>query len=1709
MAGNSFSFEEGLGPTAERKPGFVPADRTSKRVRETLLDPEDFEPTATNVFGELPKDPQVLDVISRAAKEAGVPVEYGLALAQQESGYNPKAYNKEFGASGMFQYIPQTARDRGIDPFDPAASATAAMQDFAQQMKKGGVEWAIKHHFAGPDTKGHGKKTRQYLADVSKRAEDIRRLLGEGSTGGDEDTGSSDDTSKQTIGTFSFEDGLGARTAVATAPEETPEDNTSFLDILGSAAKRGAEIAQDKISGLFEHVQNRLLTDLGQIAADDPRYTPTKYAFDPFAEGRDIRSREEARKRGEDLPPPKPGFWANLENPVKLLTEDSLPANFIEMLGNAPAAERKQFLDARKVVMQENIVNNPEKFPAVSVQAAKQAIAQREQKQNPGIAEMWNDLKQAAKEDPGRFGAAFANALIADPEMLFAPEGLGFKVGAGIKRMTTGAEVASKVTKIADRVIDAGSTGAALNLGIEAASAASEGRSLTGEEALFAGGLGFAASGGIAGILAAGSNSLARISTRNVTADTLDAALRDVAKQELVTERIVNSTGKIGQAIKHQIEDITGVKFESDKDLRAYLDTTRKEWRKLFDERDLNGQYQAALADERIARRQTLSDEATERNATRMSEAAESQRISAETYYAEQAEARRARVAEDYEKALQARDAAAEGDQVAAAQAEDDLFNATKQINEEDIIYSAFENSNEVARAMNRATRRDTNLRTPKWQRGDIDPRILTRLGVGSLFAGTAYALAPEQKEATALAAGLAGLVVPGAGGRVAKLGRVLRETGAISPEGDIVGLVSDLVKQGKLKAEKSVDEAKAAEVRLVEQAKQGNQKAYQELYKENFPRIVRYAKKYLREAGPKLSIDAEDVAQEAFVKAFQNLDSFAGESSFSTWLHTITRNQGLMAIREAESLKGGGRFDIQSSELPDVRTAFGENYSRDIFDEGAGAEMMDSPEAQLIRQQTEQQLLKSVQKLSEQEQQVFLLNKIEHMEAKEIAAVTGLSADNVHKIIQRTTGKVLTDIERGLGARKVQAGEQLRATRQTGEIDPRLLQAGGMVALGAGAGFFLNEQNALLGASIGAGIGAALASRGRAGTTLLRQLVDKVDYTTGITSTRIMNKSKPLWRKAIEHERIVLRDIHKNMEAVDPFLIRLQKLPKETKDILSRSILTGKPEVTERILSAVNDSELIQGWKKVRSVLDSLGDQLVDLKRFGKKELDYFPRIVKDSEGLLKAIGREKGSYLEEIIKVADNKAIQARGTGLSDIEKSLIINKALKDDKNASQQPGFAKNRIVEEITPELQKFYATPTESLHSYIRSAVEDIQRAKFFGKDLQVVKKEGKEYTNVDTSIGALVNNLMNEGKLTGKDAEEVASLLKSRFINGERAPAEIIQASKNLSYSGLLGNPFSAATQLGDAIIQSYTQDIRSALSATVRSLTGRKIVNMREFGLADHIAEEFASTSKTAKMLNKIFKYSLFKGVDAFGKNVGLNAAVLRFSRLARTEGGVAQIAKRYGQALTPGELEQLVKDLRKGEPTDLVRSIAFAELSRTQPVTRLELPQAYLDHPNGRLLYQFKTFMLKQIDLVRRDAYNEIKSGKVATGLKNLTELGIVMGLAGTSTNLIKDFMLGKDIKLNGSDIPMNMLKTFGMTQYFLDHFFGVSKKEAKERRSEGDKEARTTKAAPIETTLKTFVPPYKMFDEIVRGDKKAIRYIPLVGPLLYEQQKQEKK
>lgn len=86
-------------------------------------------------------------------------------------------------------------------------------------------------------------------------------------------------------------------------------------------------------------------------------------------------------------------------------------------------------------------------------------------------------------------------------------------------------------------------------------------------------------------------------------------------------------------------------------------------------------------------------------------------------------------------------------------------------------------------------------------------------------------------------------------------------------------------------------------EASLVARAKAGDDEAFSELVNHYERRIFRTARNITQN-----DEDAEDVLQEAFLKAYSNLDGFQGNSKFYTWLVRITVNEALMKLRKRKA---------------------------------------------------------------------------------------------------------------------------------------------------------------------------------------------------------------------------------------------------------------------------------------------------------------------------------------------------------------------------------------------------------------------------------------------------------------------------------------------------------------------------------------------------------------------------------------------------------------------------------------------------------------------------------------------------------------------------------------------------------------------------------------------------------------------------------------
>ncbi len=172
-------------------------------------------------------------------------------------------------------------------------------------------------------------------------------------------------------------------------------------------------------------------------------------------------------------------------------------------------------------------------------------------------------------------------------------------------------------------------------------------------------------------------------------------------------------------------------------------------------------------------------------------------------------------------------------------------------------------------------------------------------------------------------------------------------------------------------------------EAAVVAQARTGDAKAFNEL-------LQRYERKIFRLA---LHItqnreDAEDVLQETFLKAYQHLDQFQGQSKFYTWIVRIAVNQALMKLRKRKS--------DRSVSLDDTIDTGEDTVAREI------AAWDENPEQQYGREELNQILTSAVDGLTPIYRAVFVLRDVDGLSTEETADALELSVPAVKSRLLR-----------------------------------------------------------------------------------------------------------------------------------------------------------------------------------------------------------------------------------------------------------------------------------------------------------------------------------------------------------------------------------------------------------------------------------------------------------------------------------------------------------------------------------------------------------------------------------------------------------------------------------------------------------------------------------------------------------------------------------
>jgi RNA polymerase sigma-70 factor (ECF subfamily) len=150
---------------------------------------------------------------------------------------------------------------------------------------------------------------------------------------------------------------------------------------------------------------------------------------------------------------------------------------------------------------------------------------------------------------------------------------------------------------------------------------------------------------------------------------------------------------------------------------------------------------------------------------------------------------------------------------------------------------------------------------------------------------------------------------------------------------------------------------------------------------------------------------EAEDVVQEAYVRAFTHLDGFRGEAQLSTWLTRIALNEALGRLRRLRT----------TVDLKDIDTINDQGEARVIYLPSARQDS--DPEAAAARAEVRRLLERAMDELPAPFRMVLVLRDIEEMSTEETAAHLGLRPETVKTRLHRARRLLRQSLDRTLSS--------------------------------------------------------------------------------------------------------------------------------------------------------------------------------------------------------------------------------------------------------------------------------------------------------------------------------------------------------------------------------------------------------------------------------------------------------------------------------------------------------------------------------------------------------------------------------------------------------------------------------------------------------------------------------------------------------------------
>lgn len=584
-----------------------------------------------------------------------------------------------------------------------------------------------------------------------------------------------------------------------------------------------------------------------------------------------------------------------------------------------------------------------------------------------------------------------------------------------------------------------------------------------------------------------------------------------------------------------------------------------------------------------------------------------------------------------------------------------------------------------------------------------------------------------------------------------------------------------------------------------------------------------------------------------------------------------------------------------------------------------------------------------------------------------------------------------------------------------------------------------------------------------------------EIDKTIEVMSSRIEKISPDVFRAMQKHVFNIGTRNKTMINQVKPLLDLYEKMTDTDKRVWDLATQNANRSDIEAVIKKYNASE---DYMTYRLVMDKLHSMMTDSDIDVGYADSFFPRAVKDLDGIREHLSPDQNDLFSRAVK---KKMESVNGRELTAIENTELINSVLRGYGPRGLNltpPDSTKQRKIVEMNADIEGFYYDWQTSLVKYIENANKAVATREMFmslpgkasgdyvkardldgkvkrlltsqrkiregltyknlseSKKLDKISQLGERILGYQTEIDGLLSDNENLASLVGelditKDKQkELIDLLQASL--NTKGTGKWVSSAKKLGYISTLSQVTNMITQIGELGF-SVLESPKHTLPSIAKALTGRNKITVGDIGV-ENMGAEFSDTE-----LDKTVSFFLsgMETIDRIGKNVFVNTSVSKLRAMAKKNPD--KLREEIKRFVPESEMDQTVEDLKNGVVSLNVQYLAFGKLSGIQPISILEMPERYAASPNLRIFYMLRSFSLKRLDFVRREALSLMKNPvsnpkDFAKGMARLTWMGAIFSLAEGSASVLKDLFRGKE--LDPPDyVVENLFKIMLLSKYDL--------------------------------------------------------------------------